>query len=722
MNKSFSVSNTRPDPAVLIEDALSSLVGPARKILDEKQKRYDESSDEDRRLKQGIDDLRNIFGERLTDTVFTAEDDSEEFTLPQACSKDDLDFSLAELKISLTRGGKNFINQLPVYIRGLTVMLFVFQRMGNTKADAVVNFLKNIIELLRAIRDFAPLPIERVQCIKEVFSEYKVEAKEFQSLDSAVEDAKRPQHVFADTFDASGGNNVTERRGLIEEYYAMMHGDDDIYKDDDGLIECDDPDQSFDEDFNEYTSRHLFYIVAGIIQNGTVFRFIDAVIRKDSNGSDIEIKKEYQKALQLLSMVLENKDKRRKVRDLPKTLHSEKTDANNFFSALENGGLPEKLWRQQDEVLQAIQCGLKKGLTRMYFEKPAGTGKTLDLVLLATLLNPDGNTLILTPNIQLCMQTQEVFLKESDRRDIGLVAADKAVFDQPITIGTYQSFQRYVRKEIFPGDKYSLILLDEAHRSLSHQREGVIDFFHDATIIGSTASSEDIHGRSVSDTLKRVYYMSLMDGIKAGIVNPMRIHKVPIPGNYKALDNTAVEQDFKMRVNILFALYKKHCENKQAIIMMNTIKRAEDAAQYFNDQRIRARTIHSRMDSIQAANLDRAFRKGEFPVLCVCDMLTEGWDYPELEFEFLGDQLTKEWQVLQRIGRVSRKVPGKGISEVFELCGGIGRESFTTRDESIISLPYKTSLDDIFNLNGFSKDGTLIPSQDGYWPKNVFEI
>lgn len=600
--------------------------------------------------------------------------------------RDDTDHFIVEFERSLVRHGIRDVNDVVLYLRGISQMCVLFGLQGKRdktepeiyrQAINMLRTAKTVLQSACSLEEQDFIPTRALIDLKKLCEDYSVN---FPELVPTMDFLSTRGRKSRDLFDGSG---------LPEEFRGA---------------------ESFNYDRDPLTIQgSLYNLAVRMAQRGIIYLLMKGIFKEhEANGGNSLLPRQiYATSLKHVSQTMHP----REMRKAPAVLHSTGLDRDGFQEAVEREELPENLWRQQIEVIQAVARGLKKGKNRLYFELPAGTGKTLILATLAKLLNPGGNTLVLTPSTHLSMQDQAAFCTTLERKDIGLVSGFIAIFDQPITVGTYTSFQNYVRRGMFPRDKYSLILLDEAHRSLSQQRRDIGEYFKDAVLIGATASSEDISGRSVSDVLKCAYFMSFLDGIKAGIVNPMRLHRIPMPIPPGDDVESAGRQDLENRKATIVSLYKKHCRDRQAVVMMETVARAEEVAKAFMEKGITAKALHSKMPRHATIERDSEFRRGKFPVLCVCEMLTEGWDYPELLYEILGDPVGTEWEVLQRIGRVGRKMPDKGESHIFELRGGRIR-----RRDKTVDLSMQTPLDQVFN------NASFVGPEEGFWPKNTFQI
>ncbi|MBI2639137.1 DEAD/DEAH box helicase family protein [Candidatus Peregrinibacteria bacterium] len=605
-------------------------------------------------------------------------------------ARDDTDHIIIELEKSLIRHGVHDINDVFLYLRGISSMNTLFglfeKRLGDEKNEErettstirrILRTAKIILEASCSIEEQDFIPTGALLALKKLCEEYSVNFLELVPTMSVLSEAKRSGHDrFEDT-------------SLPEEFRGA---------------------ETMGYDRDPRTAQgYIYNLAVRMSQRGIIYLLMQGILKEHetNGGNSSELRGIYAAGLKQISRQMNP----REIRKAPAILHSGSLDKDGFNMAVEKRELPEGMWRQQTEVLQAVSRGLKQGEKRLYFELPAGTGKTLILALLTKLLNPDGNTLVLVPSTHLSLQDQRAFEETLERKDTGLVSGFTAVFDQPITIGTYASFQNYVRRKMFPRDKYGLVLFDEAHRSLSQQRQDIGEYFDQATLIGATASSEDISGRSVSDILKCAYFMSFLDGIKAGVVNSMRVHRVPMPIPAGDEHERAVKKDLENRKATITSLYQRHCKGKQAVVMMDSVARTEAVAEALRGEGINAQALHSKMPRHLTISRDAEFRQGRFSVLCVCEMLTEGWDYPELRFQILGDQIGTEWEVLQRIGRVGRRLEGKDESHIFELRGGVIR-----RRDSLVELPMQTPLDNVFQNASFAG-----PKQ-GFWPKNVFKI
>lgn len=97
-----------------------------------------------------------------------------------------------------------------------------------------------------------------------------------------------------------------------------------------------------------------------------------------------------------------------------------------------------------------------------------------------------------------------------------------------------------------------------------------------------------------------------------------------------------------------------------------TKRMAEDLAEYLDEHDVRARYLHSDIDTVERVEIIRDLRKGEFDVLIGINLLREGLDMPEVSLVAILDAdkegfLRSERSLIQTIGRAARNLNGKAI-------------------------------------------------------------
>src|SRR5271157_772879 len=104
----------------------------------------------------------------------------------------------------------------------------------------------------------------------------------------------------------------------------------------------------------------------------------------------------------------------------------------------------------------------------------------------------------------------------------------------------------------------------------------------------------------------------------------------------------------------------------RTLVTTLTKRLAENIAEYFAEQGIRVRYLHSEVETIERMELLRGLRQGEFDVLVGINLLREGLDLPEVALVAIldGDKesfLRDARSLIQTIGRASRNSEGRAI-------------------------------------------------------------
>ena len=135
-----------------------------------------------------------------------------------------------------------------------------------------------------------------------------------------------------------------------------------------------------------------------------------------------------------------------------------------------------------------------------------------------------------------------------------------------------------------------------------------------------------------------------------GLVDP-KIHIRPI--------ETQIS-DLKIEIR------KRAEKNERVLITTLTKRMAEDLTDYFLQDGIRVRYLHSGVKSIERVEILRDLRLGEFDVLIGVNLLREGLDIPEVSLVAIMDAdkegfLRSDTSLIQTIGRAARNSCGEVI-------------------------------------------------------------
>jgi len=135
--------------------------------------------------------------------------------------------------------------------------------------------------------------------------------------------------------------------------------------------------------------------------------------------------------------------------------------------------------------------------------------------------------------------------------------------------------------------------------------------------------------------------------------------------------------------------------NERVLVTTLTKKMAEDLTDYLVEVGVKARYLHSEVQTLERVEILRDLRLGEFDVLVGINLLREGLDLPEVSLVAILDAdkegfLRSETSLVQTIGRAARNVNGKVIMYADSITQSMERaidETYRRRD---IQMEYNT--------------------------------
>jgi excinuclease ABC subunit B len=133
------------------------------------------------------------------------------------------------------------------------------------------------------------------------------------------------------------------------------------------------------------------------------------------------------------------------------------------------------------------------------------------------------------------------------------------------------------------------------------------------------------------------------------------------------IDPEVIIKPTKGQIDDLLHEIRLRSERDERVLVTTLTKRmSEDLTDYLLENGVRARYLHSEVDTLRRIELLRELRVGEYDVLVGINLLREGLDLPEVSLVAILDAdkegfLRSERSLVQTIGRAARNVRGKVI-------------------------------------------------------------
>lgn len=225
--------------------------------------------------------------------------------------------------------------------------------------------------------------------------------------------------------------------------------------------------------------------------------------------------------------------------------------------------------------------------------------------------------------------------------------------------------------DYFPSDW--LLIVDESHvtipqvRGMYHgdrsRKETLVEF---GFRLPSALDNRPLTFEEFMSRLHQVLFVSATPGeweiqVSNGVVVEQLIRPTGL------LDPVVEVRPAQGQVDDVIARIRERVAAGERVLVTTLTKRlAEDLTQYLSELGIRARYLHSEIDTLERTAILADLRRGVFDVLVGINLLREGLDLPEVSLVAILDAdkegyLRSHTALIQTIGRAARNVNGTAI-------------------------------------------------------------
>lgn len=316
-----------------------------------------------------------------------------------------------------------------------------------------------------------------------------------------------------------------------------------------------------------------------------------------------------------------------------------------------------ELYEHQEISLAQIEERREKGIRAFLIVLPTAAGKSRIVeedILKFAAGKEQFRALILAPNTNIIADWKERIDK------------DLQPLQDRIDIKTYSYAVRHYHEKT--RDYYSYIVVDEAHHAVAPMLKRVIQYYAPEFLVGLTATDqrpdkkrlEEIFGNYTTE-------LSLKDAMEKGVVARANVYRIEtnidlshVRFNGKDYVNADLEKSVRVTsrneliVNVLKDYFtEENAGKRQGIIFCINKTHTKEMARLLNAAGISAQDYSG--DTKHPEKVMQEFKEHKIRFLCACDMISEGWDYPELGILVMARPTLSKVLYLQQIGRGLRR-------------------------------------------------------------------
>lgn len=331
----------------------------------------------------------------------------------------------------------------------------------------------------------------------------------------------------------------------------------------------------------------------------------------------------------------------------------------------------------QTDCFEAIRHAFRvKGLKRVIAELATGLGKTVIFTLITFMARERGGRVLILVNrdVLIGQAIQElawngIHAQREQAKERSSVMAD-------VVVGSIQSMQgRWLER--WPKNYFRLVILDECHGSGARTFQNILSHFGDAFHLGVTATVERHDKKGLWKGYEEIVYRMplrgftqkdgtrIVGGVDDGWLCDFDFQELPVPivlDDAIALGKTISEAEELLEFEKnnylprLFAELSESAQGFKGIAFLPGCSASDRCAKEMQKRGVDARHIEGRMKKTDREGLFAWFKQTKTGILVCADLLSVGYNQPDVNWLGMCRIVRSEALYKQRLGRGTRPV------------------------------------------------------------------
>ena len=339
----------------------------------------------------------------------------------------------------------------------------------------------------------------------------------------------------------------------------------------------------------------------------------------------------------------------------------------------------------QNQLANDIRGAFGSGANRPLAVSPTGSGKTVLFSYITSQVLKRGSRVIIVAHRREILDQISATLKCVEVPH-GFIQAGKSMAIQPAMVASIQTLAR--RLDTVPAP--DLVIIDEAHHSVSKSYVQMFAAWPTAKFIGVTATPERLDGKGLGTMFDRMVMgpsvQWLIDnGFLAQpvyyapreVVDLSQVHTVA--GDF---DRSEAEEivDTPRITGDAVTHYVRFCNRQRAVAFCISVAHAQHVADTFNSCGIPSASIDGTLDPEVRKQRVEDLTAGKILVLTSCELISEGFDLPAVNAAILLRPTQSLSMHLQQVGRALRPYPGKTNAIILDHVGNCLRHGLAEQE------------------------------------------
>jgi DNA repair protein RadD len=329
----------------------------------------------------------------------------------------------------------------------------------------------------------------------------------------------------------------------------------------------------------------------------------------------------------------------------------------------------------QEATVESLRQLVREGKRRLLCISPTGSGKTVTFChVVQSAVGRGSRALIIAHRRELVGQASQKLNAFGVPHGI-IQAGFPMSLHRPVQVASIQSLLAR------PGvlNRVDLVVIDECHHvTASNGYSKVLERYPNALVLGVTATPWRLDGHGLADIFDSHVVSTTPRELRD------QGYLVPVGGwEYEGIDTSEARVkggDFvpgdltasatsRRVVGDIVAEWVAHAAGKRTVLFAVSIEQSRIMSAEFRKLGVPAEHVDGEMPTSERAAVLARLRSGETLVVSNCNVLTEGFDLPDLEVCILARPTLSTSLYLQMVGRVLRPAAGKAMARIHDHAG-----------------------------------------------------